>query len=143
VRYSITDVARAFGMRISALRYYDEMGLLRPAGRKGSVRIYGRADLRRLALIQLLHRDGLMSLASTLALLASEPPHSEIANRQVIADALAATQDQIERLQGAQHVLEHVLSCPRNDPIGECPVLHEQLDQRVAAAMDTTAPSTS
>jgi DNA-binding transcriptional MerR regulator len=135
MRYSIAAVARAFGTRISALRYYDELGLLRPAGRRGAVRVYGHAELRRLAMIQLLHRDGLLSLTTTASLLADDPAAAGTTNRMLLDDALKGIDDRIRRLEDARHVLRHVLSCPRDDPIRDCPVLRERFDRTVAVAM--------
>lgn len=132
VDYSISEVARHFGIAVSALRYYDEAGLLPPAGRRGTVRVYGRDELRRLALVQLLHQDGMMSLADTAAALAGNPPGEA---RQIVAESIRVMDHQVERLRAAQHVLEHLLTCPRDDPIRDCPVLREQLEDTVDTAL--------
>lgn len=50
--YQIADAARRSGFAASTLRYYEEIGLLRPAGRTaGGYRAYDDADLDRLAFI--------------------------------------------------------------------------------------------
>ncbi|MFF0492137.1 MerR family transcriptional regulator [Nocardia sp. NPDC004068] len=139
--HTISEVARAFGIRVSALRYYDELGLLRPAGRRATVRTYGRDELRRLALIQLLHRDGLMSLSDTAAVLADPPPHDRTLGRRVLAESLHAMREQMNRLAEAQRVLDHVLTCPRDDPARDCPVLRENLENAVDAALGSRAES--
>ncbi|WP_051111592.1 MerR family transcriptional regulator [Sciscionella marina] len=131
--YSISEVARYFGITVSALRYYDQVGLLHPAGRRGTVRIYGRDELRRLALIQLLHHDGMMSLADTTATLADKPPSG--GSRHVVAESIRVMHHQIEQLRAAQHILEHLLTCPRDDPIRDCPVLRTQLEDTVDTAL--------
>ncbi|AXB41262.1 MerR family transcriptional regulator [Amycolatopsis albispora] len=131
MHYTISEVARHFGLAVSALRYYDEIGLLAPAGRRGTVRTYGRGELRRLALVQLLHHDGLMSLADTATALSAD----QAGPRTVIEDAIGVMREQVERLQAAQRVLEHLLTCPRDDPVRDCPVLAEQLEQTVEHAL--------
>ncbi|MEU3624250.1 MerR family transcriptional regulator [Amycolatopsis coloradensis] len=133
MHYSISEVARYFGIAVSALRYYDQVGLLHPAGRRGTVRVYGRDELRRLALVQLLHHDGMMSLADTTATLTDNPPSGRA--RHVVAESIRVMQHQIERLRAAQHVLEHLLTCPRDDPIRDCPVLRTQLEDTVDTAL--------
>jgi MerR family transcriptional regulator, copper efflux regulator len=133
VDYSISEVARHFGIAVSALRYYDQVGLLHPAGRRGNVRVYGRDELRRLVLVQLLHHDGMMSLADTTATLADNPPSGGA--RHVMAESIRVMHHQIERLHAAQHVLEHLLACPRDDPIRDCPVLRAQLEDTVDTAL--------
>src|ERR671911_3243008 len=55
---SISDVAAASGLRPSALRYYEEAGLITPAGRRGGRRIYRPDVLSRLALAALAQEVG-------------------------------------------------------------------------------------
>jgi DNA-binding transcriptional MerR regulator len=47
--YSITDLAREFGMTARAIRYYEDHGLLTPE-RKGMQRVYSKRDRTRLKL---------------------------------------------------------------------------------------------
>jgi DNA-binding transcriptional MerR regulator len=47
--FSISKLARAFGLSRSTLLYYDRIGILKPSGRTGSgYRFYSRRDYRRL-----------------------------------------------------------------------------------------------
>jgi len=48
----ISEVAREVGLRPSAIRYYERIGLLPPAERKGKQRRYDTTVLYRLAIIQ-------------------------------------------------------------------------------------------
>ncbi|MFD7663987.1 MerR family transcriptional regulator [Streptomyces sp. NPDC059788] len=135
---SISEVARCFGLPVSTLRYYDELGLLPPAGRRGNVRHYGRRELRRLALIRHLHHGGMMSLADTAAALGERgsdgvrrPP-----GRAVLTGAIQLIEDRVADLQAAQQRLAHLLTCPTDDPVRECTLLREELDQYVAQALD-------
>lgn len=47
--YTITELAREFGITARAIRFYEDQGLLRPA-RSGRARIYTKADRTRLKL---------------------------------------------------------------------------------------------
>src|ERR1700759_3905262 len=58
----IEEAARRLGLRASAIRYYEERGLVRPAARRAGRRWYGPAEIRRLAVIRYWQRSGLMSL---------------------------------------------------------------------------------
>jgi MerR family redox-sensitive transcriptional activator SoxR len=49
---NISEVAREVGLRPSAIRYYERIGLLPPAERKGKQRRYDTTVLYRLAIIQ-------------------------------------------------------------------------------------------
>ncbi|HRP97329.1 MAG TPA: MerR family DNA-binding transcriptional regulator [Rhodocyclaceae bacterium] len=47
--YTITELAREFGITPRAIRFYEDQGLLRPA-RSGRARVYTKADRTRLKL---------------------------------------------------------------------------------------------
>lgn len=55
----IGEVARAAGVRVSLIRYYEDVGLLPPAPRVSGQRRYGASALRRLAVIDVAQRAGL------------------------------------------------------------------------------------
>jgi len=55
---SISEVARLVGLRASAIRYYEQIGILKPAGRKSGKRLYDSTVLRRLAVIQRAQETG-------------------------------------------------------------------------------------
>ena len=64
----IGEAARLLGVAPSALRYYDERGIVRPACRIAGRRMYGRRELRQLAFLNLTQRMGvdLDTIAATL-----------------------------------------------------------------------------
>ncbi|GAA3583622.1 helix-turn-helix domain-containing protein [Amycolatopsis ultiminotia] len=138
--YSISEVARRFGIAVSALRYYDQVGLLPPAGRRGTVRTYGRDELHRLALVQLLHHNGMMSLPDTATALSDPPAGDRTATRQVIEESAALVQERIQQLQQAGRVLDHLLTCPRDNPVRDCPHLRAQLEHTVDTALAADPP---
>ncbi len=55
---TIGEVARRAGVRPSALRYYEDAGLLSPPARTGGQRRYEEGVLRRLAVIAAARRMG-------------------------------------------------------------------------------------
>ncbi|MFB9968867.1 MerR family transcriptional regulator [Pseudoroseomonas cervicalis] len=56
-QWSVSALAREFGLTAQALRFYEERGLLTP-GRIGGVRVYDYRDHARLRLIQKFRRLG-------------------------------------------------------------------------------------
>lgn len=64
---TIGEVAKRTGLRASALRYYEEVGVLPPATRVGGQRRYDEAVLARLAVIRLAQEVG-FSVAEIRAL---------------------------------------------------------------------------
>jgi DNA-binding transcriptional MerR regulator len=133
-QYSIGEVAEAFGIRTSALRYYDTLGVLKPAGRRSGARTYGIAELRLLALIQLWHHAGSLNLDDTAAVISGRAHGGW---RDVVSGAVTRLEQEIERLDTARRVLEHSLQCPRDNPVRDCPVLAKELDQRIAELFGT------
>ena len=129
--YSISEVARAFGVSVPTLRYYEECGLIQPVARRGRVRQYDRAALERLAYAQLWHHDGMMTLADTATVMTSEHVQERHA---LIATQHAAMQERIDRLTRAAAVLRHMLDCPSDHPLS-CPVTGAYIHARVDATL--------
>jgi DNA-binding transcriptional MerR regulator len=69
----IQEVAAETGLTPRSIRYYEEIGLLRPAGRsQGAYRLYDASDLERLGFIRELRDDAGFSLAEIALLLEDE-----------------------------------------------------------------------
>jgi DNA-binding transcriptional MerR regulator len=104
----IGAVSRATGLAPSALRYYEEHGLIRSTARKGLRRQYDPEVLDRLAVI-LLCRDTGFTLAETAELLATrgDPKWKELVGRK-----LEETRRQAAALERVADGLEHALRCP-------------------------------
>jgi MerR family transcriptional regulator, redox-sensitive transcriptional activator SoxR len=94
---TIGDVAKATGLRTSAIRYYEEIGLLEAAVRnRAGQRRYGSATVRRLRFIQTARAAGL-SLSAIHELFAPGPIS---AHWQRVAEEKIAELDELrERLQ--------------------------------------------
>ncbi|MER8182750.1 MerR family transcriptional regulator [Kitasatospora sp. NPDC094015] len=69
---AIGELARRVGLRPSALRYYESLGLLPQARREGGRRVWPTSVLRRVALIRMAQRAG-FTLAEIRGLLAGDP----------------------------------------------------------------------
>ncbi len=69
----IQEVAAETGLTPRSIRYYEEVGLLRPAARsQGAYRLYDASDLERLGFIRALRDDAGFSLAEIALLLEDE-----------------------------------------------------------------------
>src|SRR6185503_9362045 len=69
----IQEVSAALGLTSRTLRYYEELGLLKPAARsEGDYRLYDEDDLERLRFIKGLRDDAGFSLAEIGQLLEDE-----------------------------------------------------------------------
>ncbi|MGW4967179.1 MerR family transcriptional regulator [Nonomuraea sp. NPDC004186] len=121
---SIGEAARRLRLNTSALRYYEERGLVRPAARHAGRRMYGRTELRRLALVALMQRLGVrLDTAAAIMDGSGEQWRSAVRDQIDELDAL------IERAQGARRFLSAALTCPAEHPTSECPHLLGVLDR--------------
>jgi DNA-binding transcriptional MerR regulator len=58
-RYWIGDVAKKLGLSLRTIRYYEELGILKPRGRTaGHFRLYAEDDVKRLEAVQSLKSLG-------------------------------------------------------------------------------------
>jgi DNA-binding transcriptional MerR regulator len=123
----IGEAARRLGLNASALRYYEERGLIRPAARRGGKRMYGPEEMRRLAFIQIGQRLG---FGLDVAAAVFEEPGDTW--RTAIQDQLRVLDDLMAQARLAQTFLEHALRCPAENPVRDCSYFRETLDRRVA-----------
>lgn len=114
----IDEVARRFGVRASAIRYYEERGLLQPVSRHSGRRWYGPAEIRRLAIVQYWQRAGQMSLEEIGDILAGPAATRDWA--QIVQERIDALRLQAEQIEAAREHLEHVLSHHPHSPPDGC-----------------------
>ena len=114
----IDEVARRLGLRASAIRYYEERGLLQPSARRAGRRWYSPADIRRLAIIGHWQRVGQMSLEEIGEILAG--PAATRGWAQIVHERIEALRLQAEQVNAAREHLEHVLSHHRDSPPDGC-----------------------
>ena len=106
---SIGEVAKRTGLRPSALRYYEEAGLLSPAARVSGRRHYDASVLARLRLIACAQQAG-FTIAEVRELLAGEdePPARW---RSLAERKLREVDAVIEKAQATRRLLEECLRC--------------------------------
>jgi MerR family transcriptional regulator, thiopeptide resistance regulator len=104
--YSISRLARAFGLSRSTLLYYDRIGLLKPFGRTGSdYRCYSEKDYRRLERICQFREAGLALKDIRSVLLSGGKPGVQLLDKRM--REIAAT---VVDLKSQQRVLAGMLS---------------------------------
>ncbi|MGH3523122.1 MAG: MerR family transcriptional regulator [Mycobacterium sp.] len=122
----IGQAAARLGLSASALRYYDECGLVCPPTRLAGRRMYGSEELRRLAFVKIAHRLGL-PLDTAAAVLDAPGPQW----RETVRAQIAELGEVIAQAQAAQNFLTHALNCPTDHPARECPTMIAALDRLV------------
>jgi DNA-binding transcriptional MerR regulator len=99
----IQEVADEVGLTPRSIRYYEELGLLRPAARSGGdYRLYDESDIERLRFIKGLRDDAGFSLAEIGQLLEDE------AARQIARKAFREAEDPADRRAAVVDTRERV-----------------------------------
>jgi MerR family transcriptional regulator, repressor of the yfmOP operon len=121
----IQEVAAETGLTPRSIRYYEEMGLLEPAGRSGGAyRLYDASDLERLRSIKELRDDAGFSLAQIGQLLEDEAARERNRERlrttrdpderrAILEDARTRVERQIETLESKAERLRAMIEAAR------------------------------
>lgn len=123
----IGEAARRLGIAPSAVRYYEQQGLLDPVPQPGGRRRYDTAALRRLAFVAMGREMGL-DLAAIRSVVDPGPGGWAAA----VDEQIARLDERIARLQRARAVLAEGRDCPAPDPLRDCPHLRGALDAVLA-----------
>lgn len=120
--FKIHEVAAEVGTTARAVRYYEELGLLKPAARsQGAYRLYDADDVERLRFIKGLRDDAGFSLAEIGALLEDEAARSrnqtrfrttrdERERRAIVMDAIERVDRQIATLRSKVERIEAMIA---------------------------------
>jgi DNA-binding transcriptional MerR regulator len=127
---SIGDVASTSGLRPSALRYYEEAGLITPAGRRGGRRVYRPDVVSRLALVALAREVG-FTIPEIAALLRGHGNHKE-RFREMAERKLDEIDLQMERLQAMKRLLRAAAACECSG-VDACDVIEGAAERRRSA----------
>ncbi|HEX2905659.1 MAG TPA: MerR family transcriptional regulator [Phototrophicaceae bacterium] len=120
---SINQVTQQTGVRPSALRYYEEIGLLRPTRRRGGRRQYDDSVLQRLALIQTGQQAG-FTLAE-LGLLLNRVLGAESGGadwHELVERKLKEMEARLRHIESMKRLLTDIMDCD-DDSLAECIVL--------------------
>lgn len=116
---AIGEVARRSGIAPSAIRYYEKLGLVPRAERRGGKRVFGEEVLDRLALIRVAKTAGfrVTEIRALLGGLGRRTPPGPRWRRMAARklEELEARAAEVERMKG---VLEEFARC-------DCPTLEE------------------
>lgn len=117
---AISDVARVFGLRTSAIRYYEQIGILPPAMRKNGQRRYDNSVLFRLAVVQRARETG-FTLEEIRELFFGFPPGTRPPKRwhELSQRKIKELHNRMKRLKLMETLLKRLEKC-RCDALDEC-----------------------
>ncbi|MFC9897233.1 MerR family transcriptional regulator [Nocardia sp. NPDC127579] len=128
----IAEVAGRSGLAASALRYYEQQGLISSTGRNGLRRTYAPEVLPRLTLINCARRAG-FTIAEIQRFLAATPDDTEL--RAQLADKAREVEADIARLTRMRDGLHHATVCTHARLV-DCPEFKRTLATPDAHATD-------
>jgi DNA-binding transcriptional MerR regulator len=126
---TISELAHRAGVATSALRYYEDLGLLPTPARISGQRRYPESAVGLVGIILLL-RDVGFSLGEQKELMAARAIAPDDWH-QLARRKLAELDDQIAKAQTAREAIEHALRCPHDD-IFQCPNFASSIAARLA-----------
>jgi MerR family redox-sensitive transcriptional activator SoxR len=116
----IGELARRQGVRTSAIRYYESIGLLRAPARVSGRRVYGEEAVNALRLLQALKRAGF-----TLGQIRALPPARVTRDaherwRSLASAKLRELDASLERLRSARDTLAQAMDCECEGRADDC-----------------------
>lgn len=124
---TIAGLARAGGVGVETIRYYQRRGLLQTpqrsegSGHTGGIRRYGETDVSRLRFIRSSQAAG-FTLEQIAELLELDAGKDRTRARELATERIAALDAKIADLQSARASLQHLARvCERST--GPCPIL--------------------
>ena len=123
---TIGQVAKATGLNIQTLRFYEDKGLIdEPPRRSSGYREYSRSDLVRLTFIRRAKELGFSLKEIREILLLRVDPEATCSDVKVRAEAkIAEVDEKIRSLKRIRNALAKISSsCRGKGPTSECPIL--------------------
>ena len=122
----IRDVEQSAGLPAKTIRYYEEIGLVRPNRQDNGYRVYSTEDVHRLRFLQRARGLG-FSIEDCRALLSLyDETGRESADVRAIAEAhLDEIDRKIRELKGMRQTLAHLVHACHGDERPDCPILND------------------
>ena len=121
-RMTIGTLARAGGVGVETVRYYQRRALLEVPSAQGGVRHYGEPALRRLRFIRGAQQAG-FTLEEIRELLALDAGQDHVRARAMAQARLAVLERQIDALQQARSRLQRLARQCSGSRKAPCPIL--------------------
>jgi MerR family transcriptional regulator, copper efflux regulator len=124
---NIGEASQASGVSAKMIRYYEQIGLIRPSARtENNYRVYGEDDVHVLRFIKRARSLG-FSLEETERLLAlwQDRERESAAVKAVAVEHIADLERRIAEMQGMVKTLKHLAHCCGGDGRPDCPILED------------------
>lgn len=121
---NIGEAAQRSGLPAKTIRYYEDIGLLRPARAENGYRDYDDRDIHRLRFLQRSRGLGFTVEECRQLLALYGDKHRSSSEVKVLARAkLAEVDRKLEELRGLRTTLQHLVKNCHGDARPDCPIM--------------------
>ena len=123
---NIGEVSRASGLPAKTIRYYEDIGLVRPARRTNGYRDFSDQDTHKLAFLGRSRSLGFsIDDCRTLLSLYEDRDRASSDVKAVAAEHLERIAQKIDELQALKFTLENLVTRCHGDNRPDCPILND------------------
>ncbi|WP_294613740.1 Cu(I)-responsive transcriptional regulator [Roseovarius sp.] len=123
---NISEVAKRTGLPPKTIRYYEDIGLVRPARDTNGYRAFQETDVHKLAFLGRARNLGFsIEDCRTLLALYEDQDRSSADVKHLAQDHLAHIEEKIAQLQSMQATLRHLVRECAGDSRPDCPILRD------------------
>jgi len=123
---NVGDAAERSGLPAKTIRYYEEIGLIRPARAGNGYRDYSRDDVHRLAFLRRARNLG-FSIDDCRQLMALYQDRERASHdvREIAAAHVKAIEEKLRELQSMRATLQKLIHACHGDDRPDCPILDD------------------
>jgi Cu(I)-responsive transcriptional regulator len=123
---NIGEVAERSGLPPKTIRYYEDIGLVRPQRSGNGYRAFRESDLHKLAFLGRARALGFsIEDCRTLLSLYEDESRESAQVKAVAEEHLTAIDDKIAQLQSMRETLSHLVQSCHGDDRPDCPILSD------------------
>jgi Cu(I)-responsive transcriptional regulator len=123
---NIGEVAERSGIPPKTIRYYEDIGLVRPKRSGNGYRAFREADLHKLAFLGRARALGFsIEDCRTLLSLYEDESRESAQVKAIAAEHLTAIDQKIDQLQAMRGTLSHLINTCHGDHRPDCPILDD------------------
>ena len=123
---NISEAGRKSGLSAKTIRYYEDIGLVRPQRSGNGYRAFRETDLHKLAFLGRARALGFsIEDCRTLLSLYEDESRESAQVKAVAEEHLTAIDDKIAQLQSMRETLSHLVRSCHGDHRPDCPILSD------------------
>ena len=123
---NVGEAARRAGLPAKTIRYYEEIGLIRPERAGNGYRAYSGDDVHRLAFLKRARTLGFsIDDCRQLMALYQDRERASADVRRIAAAHIGAIEEKVRELQAMRATLQKLVQACHGDERPDCPILEE------------------